>query len=191
VAHFLPGDIAPPNSPNSLWKFAPSANGSGSWSEQSLSSDSIFPSLTRPAGGTDAYRNGTGYLLGGYQSFRSSPETASLDDMVPMPGIVSYNIESGTWRNDSAKGFSMYGTAMYGKMQFVSTFGPEDLLLIMGGKTSDAVTWIDTAADYVSFRKVDIFDPSTSTWHKQNTSGTIPNARDRFCSIGAQGDNSS
>ena len=189
VSRALPPDQRPPVPQNSVWKFTPSGGGSGSWSEQSMSSNSIFPSLTRSAGAIGAHGNGTGYLLGGYETAWTTPEKPDLQGYIPTPGIVSYDIEAGTWKNESAVGYSAYGTAMYGQMQFVPQGGEGGLLIVVGGGTSDAVEWTDRGANYISFAETNIFHPATSTWHKQTASGTIPNARARFCSVAAQGDN--
>lgn len=127
--------------------------------------------------------------MGGYSSKGTTPQTADVDGFVPIPGIVSYEIETGTWKNSSTADYSAYGTAMYGQMQYVP-FGAEGLLIVMGGSTSDAVAWTDRGSSkYVTFQKINIFDPATSSWHNQTASGSIPNARSRFCSVGASGDN--
>jgi hypothetical protein len=83
----------------------------GRGAEQFMST-SLFPSSTRPAGANGAYGNGTGYLLGGYSSAGTSQETARLRGFVPRPGRVFYDIEAGTWKNESAPGYSSYGTGM-------------------------------------------------------------------------------
>jgi hypothetical protein len=74
LSRALPPDqmFLPP--PNWVWRFTAS-DSEGSWSEQLILSYSIFPSLTRPAGGIDAYGNGIGYLLGEYKYTFMSPQT--------------------------------------------------------------------------------------------------------------------
>jgi len=68
-------------------------------------------------------------------------------------------------------------------------FGAEGVLVVMGGSTSNAVSWTDRGSNYVSFQKVNIYDLASRSWHTQTTSGTIPNPRERFCSVGTRGDN--
>jgi Kelch motif len=162
--------------PNGLWQFTPNGN-DGSWSELGISSNSIFPSLTRQAAAAGASGDGAGYLLGGYNTY------------VPIPGIVTYNMLSGVWANNSAAGFSTYGTAQYGQMQFVPNVAENGLLVIFGGETSDDVRWYDNGSNLLSFGTIYMYDPSSNTWHNQTASGTIPESRDRFCSVGVQGDN--
>ena len=43
--------------------------------------------------------------------------------------------------------------------------------------------------ELVLFSKVGLYDPKTSTWKYQNTTGTIPEPRLRPCSVAAKGDN--
>ncbi|ERF70547.1 hypothetical protein EPUS_07968 [Endocarpon pusillum Z07020] len=188
ISYALPLDQLLPVPKNSVWKFTPADGGSGSWSEQAMPSNSIFSSLTRPAGAIGGYGNGTEYLMGGYSSRRTTPQTADVDGFVPIPGIVSYDIEAGTLKSLSATDYSIYGTAMYGQMQYVP-FGAEGLLVVMGGSTSDAVEWTDRGSKYVSFETITIFDSTTNSWHNQIASGTIPDSRPRFCSVAASGDN--
>ena len=163
-------------SPNGLWQFTPSGH-RGSWSQVGISSSSIFPSLTRQAGAAGTSGDGAGYLLGGYNAF------------VPIPGIVTYNMSSGVWGNNSAAGFSTYGTAEYGQMQYVPNVAENGLLVLFGGETSDDVLWHDNGSDLLSFGIIYMYDISSNTWHNQTASGTIPQSRDRFCSVGVQGDN--
>lgn len=173
---------------NSVWKFTPSSGGFGSWSEQSMPSNSIFPSLTRPAGAISAYGNGVGYLLGGYETAWTTPQTAGLEALVPTPGIISYDIDARVWKNESAVGYSAYGTAMFGQMQFVPHIGKDGLLIVLGGATSDVVNWEDRGTNYISFQNINMFDPASRTWHNQIASGAIPNSRLRSCVVGVQGD---
>ncbi|KAF7513059.1 hypothetical protein GJ744_011325 [Endocarpon pusillum] len=109
-AMLLPLDQLLPVPENSVWKFTPADGGSGSWSEQAMPSNSIFSSLARPAG-----------AIGGYSSGRTTPQTAEVDDFVPIPGIVSYDIEAGTLKNLSATDYSIYGTAIYGQVHSVNS----------------------------------------------------------------------
>lgn len=114
---------------NSVWKFTPSSGGSGSWSEQSMPSNSIFPSLTRPAGSVSAYGSGIGYILGGYETAWTTPQTAGLTALVPTPGMVSYNSDTGTWKNESAIGYTTFGTAMLDRCSLYLTLVRRDFLL--------------------------------------------------------------
>ena len=90
VSRSLPPDRGLPVPPNAAWQLTPFGQGSGSWLEQSMSSKSIFPSLTRAAGAIGAHGNRTGYLLGGYEIASTMPQNADLQGFFLTPGIVSY-----------------------------------------------------------------------------------------------------
>lgn len=77
---------------------------------------------------------------------------------------------------------------MFGQMQFVPHVGPGGLLVVLGGATSDVTNWEDRGTNYIWFQNINMFNPATSTWHNQTASGTIPNSRLRFCSVGVPGD---
>jgi hypothetical protein len=105
VSAALPTDKCRPAPQSPVWKPTPSSGGSRSWAEQFMSSTSLFPYLTRPAGAYGAYGNGTGHPLGGYSSAGTSQETARPQGFAPIPGRGSYAIEAGTWKNESATGY--------------------------------------------------------------------------------------
>ncbi|KAI9793855.1 MAG: hypothetical protein M1816_007107 [Peltula sp. TS41687] len=188
VTRALPPDQLPPIPPNAIWKFNADGN-SGSWSQVSMASNSIFPSLVRPAGGVGAYGDGLGLLLGGYATSISSLESRSYQGLVPTPGMLSYNMSSGVWANNSATDFSTYGTAILGQMQYVPNFGEQGLFVVVGGQTANRVSWQDRGSNLLPFRNIYIYDPASASWHNQTASGSIPNPRDRFCSVGVQGEN--
>lgn len=71
--------------------------------------------------------------MGGYASRGTSPQTVTLQDLVPIRGIFAYKIQAGRWENDSATSYSIYGTAIYGQLPFVPSFAIEGLLIVVGG----------------------------------------------------------
>jgi hypothetical protein len=104
-------------------------------------------------------------------------------------GYSSYNIDAGTRKNESAVGYTAYGAAMFGQMQFVLHVGEVGLFVVLGGATSDVFNWEDRGTNYISFQIINMLDPATSIWYNQTASGMIPNPRLRFCAVGLQGDN--
>lgn len=162
------------------------SNGGGQWSSESISANSIFPSLVRPTATNHDFGKDMGFSLGGYYSHK---ESDAVKGYVPVPGLVSYNISSGVWSNTTATGFTADGTAQYGIMQFVPSFGQEGLLVVLGGETSNLVAWTDTGSNLLSFEDINIYDVAEGKWYTQKASGTIPAERDRFCAVGVPGDN--
>lgn len=183
-----PPSVWPPPPPNSIWKFTADGN-SGSWVQLRMPSNSIFPSLVRPTCGVGASGNDLGLLLGGYATSLTSTESRDFNGNVPTPGMLSYNMSSSVWTNDSATDFSIYGTAIHGQMQYVPNFDEQGLFIVVGGSTSNRVSWLENGANLLPFNNIYIYSPSSKSWHNQTASGTIPNTRDRFCSVGVQGDN--
>ena len=178
----------PPLPPNSVWSFSLAGTGDGSWTEKSMSTDLVFDSLTRPAGATGAYGKDIGYFLGGYQSELTSSESSKLSSEIPTPGMVSYNAETGKWANQSASGYSFFGTAYNGEMQFLPDFGEAGILIAMGGQTSNNRRYDDSDDSELTLSNINMFNPATGVWLNQTASGTIPAIRSKFCSVGVRGD---
>ena len=107
---------------------------------------------------------------------------------VPIPGLISYNTTSGLWSNMTTNGLTDSGTSMFGQLHFVPGFGSAGLLVALGGQTSDKTQWAPSN-DFLSLQSINIFDPVTSIWASQTTSGSLPPPRTHFCSVGVQGDN--
>ena len=173
--------------PNSLWQFS-----KGSWSFVNQNGDS-FSKLTRPAGALAASGNGVGYMLGGYDSVNTF--TWTKGGFTPVPGIISYDMASNEWSNETALEFR-YGTAIRGGMQFVSSFGSAGLLVALGGESPDSSSgWFDSGQGLLPFSQVSIYDPSTNSWYGQTATGytgpgDIPPGSSMFCTAGVQSDGS-
>ena len=189
VSQSLPSSELPVPAPNELWRFSQNGSG-GSWSQISFSADSNFTSLVRVGAGLTTYGNGTGYVLGGYQSWHTTavgPVSQSAD-FIPVPGLISYNIMTQSWANSSATGYSTYGTAYNGHMHYVPSFGSASLLVAVGGQTSYPSLWQDYQ-NLVSFKSISIYDTVSDVWKAQTATGQVPPPRLYFCSVGIQGDN--
>lgn len=121
-----------------------------------MPSDSIFPDLTRPSGGAGAFGNETGYILGGYQTAFTTPQGANLDPeaQITLPGLVLYDTETGTWKNESNSSYTASGTVSSVQMQFVPAFGRDGMLIALGGATSDRIKFIDDGSNYLSFDEI-------------------------------------
>ena len=173
------------NRPNGLWQFK-----SNSWSQVPLNSGSGFPSLSRPAGGMSAFGNGWAYYLGGYNA---EVNTSSNGPFTPENGLIKYNMTSNTWSNATALGYDYDGTAFFGGLHYIPTFGSEGLLIAFGGEISSPTTWSDDGVNFQVFSNVSIYDPAgLGKWYSQQAtgysgSGDIPVTSDMFCVIGAQG----
>ena len=168
---------------NSLWEFIPSGS-SGTWSQVPLLQQSTnFTSLVRTVGGASTSEHGLGFVLGGLQN---GPTAGSVFlGAGPVPGLLIYNSSSQVWSNVSAFGYSNDGTSIDGAAQFVPSFGPNGLLLVVGGTVS-GLTYSPTL---LSTDTVSLYDPFSSVWKTQAVTGAVPPACINTCVVGAQGDN--
>ncbi|KAH0563239.1 hypothetical protein GP486_002194 [Trichoglossum hirsutum] len=173
----------------SFWAFTVDGNGGGGWHQLDVSSDPTWSTLTRTGGGLGAAGPNAGYNLGGYADSRTSQKT-NIDGFVPIPGIQSYNYTSGAWSNNSALGYSKFGTAQLGGMVHVPTWGPAGILVVIGGQTSPLDKWGDDTT-MVPLSNISVFEPQSQTWYHQIATGDIPSNRDRFCLVGVQGGDNS
>ena len=112
---------------NRLWRFDTDGQGAGSWKARSIPSGYLRASNALYASG-----NGSGYLLGGYISYRTDPLLASQEDMPSIPGLVSYDMTADTWSNDtSCIDGSCY--RLNGYLAFFPSFGSNGILVALGG----------------------------------------------------------
>lgn len=169
-----------------LWKFTATPSGGGSWEKQTTSDPQAFNQLTRPANALVAAGKGAGFVLGGYASGKTDPAAHAGD--TPVPGIVSFDWQSGQWSNASAAAFTTYGTAVSGQMHFVPPFGDDGLLVMLGGESTTPTRW-DEASGQLQFNNVTMYEPGTGTWYSQATTGDAPPVRELFCVAGAEGKN--
>ncbi|KAK4979451.1 hypothetical protein LTR28_004571 [Elasticomyces elasticus] len=170
-----------------LWKFVPNNTGGGKWSDQT-SNTSEFYGLNQPVGGVHAFGGDAGYYLGGYLDVGTWPAITANWILIPQPGLIIYNFTTNRWQNITAHGYSIYGTAHYGGAEFVPIFGPQGVLIALGGWTSNPVS-LDYSASVTPMERIAIFEPRSQTWYNQTATGTIPEPRSQFCTVGVPEDN--
>ncbi|KAL8801700.1 MAG: hypothetical protein Q9182_004294 [Xanthomendoza sp. 2 TL-2023] len=163
------------------WQFTADGNGGGAWDLFKPVDDSAFYRLTRPDGASGATVDNTGFIFGGHESARSSPQTKYLSTNVPIPGMVSFNITSGLWSNDTMPSYIEELDAPQGILASVLAFG-SDGLLILAGLTKDGY-------NPPPLNNITIYDPSNKTWHAQTATGQVPSGRGLACTVGVKGDN--
>lgn len=179
----------PPLPFDSVWKFNAQDNGEGSWEEvKDMKDKPGFAGLTRPAAALSTYDGKTGWFLGGYVSELTSNETSKLGSAVPVPGLVSFNSDNSEWQNRSATGYSFFGTAIHGQMEYVPSIGDAGILVPMGGQTLPANKLIFEDDLTTTFSNINMFDIAGQRWLNQTATGAIPPVRADFCSVGVAGD---
>ena len=110
----------------SCWQFTADGNGGGSWAIFKPVDQSIFYDLTRPGFASGATVDNAGFILGGRASYRSSPQ---FREDVPIPGIVSFNISSTLWQNDTLPRNIEDMNAPQGMLTSADSFGTDGLLI--------------------------------------------------------------
>ncbi|KAI4243407.1 MAG: hypothetical protein L6R42_010765, partial [Xanthoria sp. 1 TBL-2021] len=158
------------------------SNGGGSWAIFKPVDQSIFYDLTRPGYASGATVDNTGFIFGGHASYRSSPQTSQLRENVPIPGIVSFNITSTRWQNDTLwrpEIQDLNAPHVFFCFRYCSDV---HIYQATRGLTSDA-------NNPPPFNNITIYDPSKKTWLSQTATGQVPSGRSTACTVGVKGDN--
>ena len=113
----------------SCWGFGTDGTGGGSWAIVNPGNGSPFYDLTRPAFARGATVDNTGFIFDGFTRSRTSPRTSERGDTLHIPGIVSFNITSGLWQNDTLPQYIEALGAPQGMLASVSSFGTHGLLI--------------------------------------------------------------
>lgn len=168
-----------------LWYFEPDKN-KGKWSEQSPSNKDTFEEILAGAGGASAACGGKGLAAGGH-AFQSTD--ARLDsNVVPLPGIVTYDFVSRAWSNETTVPVhAPSGTFNLADGVCVPELTSEPLFLVLGGADTTAVSHREN--ELRSFGNITFYNPVDNTWHSQEARGDVPQGRDLFCAAGVSGSN--
>lgn len=154
-----------PVAENSLWRFDVDGQGAGSWTAYSIPSG-----FSRTSNALYASGNGSGDLFGGYISSRTDPRNEDVGDMPPSRGLVSYNMATGAWANDtSCMERSCY--RVNGHLDFIPTFGSNGVLVALGGCGASS-SFFGTCRNRPpnDFSTIDIYDLSQKRWYNQTAS---------------------
>ena len=168
-----------------MWRLDLDGKGGGTWHKNSSASNPPFSEgILRPSGGAAAFTGSMGFLAGGYESNRTSPGLIGAYDA---PGIVSYSFSNGTWANDTAAISSVVsdGSFQWGGMEYLSTLGPNGMIVLWGGQTTETGSY-ELGSQLLPMNTITLYDPVTEKFYHQNTTGTVPSARIRFCSVNVE-----
>ncbi|CAG9989378.1 unnamed protein product [Clonostachys byssicola] len=173
-----------------LWKFTADGKGGGSWEESKPANKDVFDTLKRASNGATASCAGMGFYIGGssYSLTDYYPEFSTGVPNNPIPGMLTYNMTSKEWRNETyVPPASPYGALNYGKALCVEGFGPNPLVMVLGGSS----TSLTSTRSYTQnpMNNISFYDPVNRQWHSQELSGTNPVPRDVPCLAGAKGKN--
>ena len=172
-----------PDVPPGLWQFQESG---GHWN-QIESQSAAAPELTgnRPSSGLSASGGGSGYILGGL--------LAKLGVNWAVPGLLSYNLTTNSWSNDSSADVSPFGIIMSGGMRLVPNHGANGVLIVLGGAFTGPTDnpWSIGISNLRPFANISLYDVATKSWHWQLSVGAtgpndIPPSSNMFCTTGVQ-----
>ncbi|CAI0646013.1 unnamed protein product [Colletotrichum noveboracense] len=146
------------------WKFEADGKGGGEWLTESPANPSFFGELKRCEEGAYVSTGDTAFWFGGIASGWTNSNPASQ----PVPGVISCNMTTKVWSNDTTpnfSAFSAYGTIVGGGAVYIPTFGSNGLIVVMGGVTFTLDPSQKTPNGWMDFSNLTFYDPITKDWH--------------------------
>lgn len=173
--------------PRGLWSFTPDGAGDGTWRSYNESADEVFTQQPRLFLGQVTSGNNSGFYLGGTsrppvpdktrddRPSTGNPNTSSQTQPV---SLLSFDFETRKERNATVPGGLSGGVGLSGSLIYVANFGPQGILLSMGGAMGSGQDQL------VPFWNVRIYNLATQKWYEQQTTGDVPSPRKEFCMAG-------
>ncbi|KAF6832605.1 kelch repeat protein [Colletotrichum musicola] len=181
VPNFQGEVLGPPAS----WKFTTDGRGGGSWSEDTPNNPTEFNELLRSEDGSFVTTPSAAFWIGGVTGPTIHDTDVALTRHL-VPGMVSFNFTTKSWKNETTTGiFSANRTLQRGSVQYVPSFGPNGLVMLLGGTPGPE----DVRSGYLTFQNLTFFDPVTRAWYWQTTTGDAPTPRTFLCTAGVAGKN--
>ncbi|KAI0191059.1 hypothetical protein F4808DRAFT_476419 [Astrocystis sublimbata] len=164
-----------------VWKFTADGGGGGNWTVVPATNPGVFAGINRGRGASWATCNSLRVALDLSERGRSN--------QLPLPRLLSYELDTGTWHNDSANGFNGLGTSIKGSAVCIPSSGTQNkgTVLFLGGQTSDRVVSRPRSDILNRMDNLTFYDMATQSWHWQLASGEIPPGRTESCSVVVQG----
>lgn len=168
-----------------LWKFEPDQFGGGQWIISEPADEQEFKSIKRNVHATSASCGNKAFFLGGYAS-NLTDYNIEGEEKVPTPGLVTYDMETRRWTNESAPSIDGLDTYYRGGAVCLPDHSEEGLVLYFGGEAGGREAYVNPPEHFVTFENITVYDPATKEWHSQTTTGSPPTRRSRFCSVSVQ-----
>jgi len=169
-----------------LWQFKADGSGGGSWSVVTPANPSLASDLLPGEFGAYTTVKDTGFVIGGVASGWTQLQRAKTQTI---PGMLTFNMKSKIWENGTlSAGFSPFETLSAASAEYAPVFGPNGLVVILGGWSPSVVGEPDIQSSPVyDLKNITFMDPQTKKRHWQEATGDIPpSPRMRFCSVGFQ-----
>ncbi|KAK8047911.1 hypothetical protein PG996_015975 [Apiospora saccharicola] len=167
-----------------LWGFDA---GSQQWSKKAPSNVDVFMNLVRTSLAARTTCRGVGFYLGGFVSVWTDPSAKAGGNNFPAPGMLTYDMESGGWANQSTTALNTYGNIVGGSLSCLSSFGTDSkgLVMVLGGEIARPNDYDPKTDGLVSLSNITFWDMATESWHSQLATGDIPSPRSRACVVAA------
>ncbi|KAK8034222.1 hypothetical protein PG993_009217 [Apiospora rasikravindrae] len=167
-----------------LWGFDA---GNQQWSKKVASNVDVFMNLVRSSLAARTTCRGTGFYLGGFASIWTDPSAKAGGNDFPVPGMLTYDMESGGWANQSTAALNAYGTIVGGTLSCLPTFGTDNkgLVMVVGGEIARPDDYDPKSDGLMSLSNITFWDMEKETWHSQLATGDIPSPRSRACVVAA------
>ncbi|TDZ39912.1 Glycosyltransferase sdnJ [Colletotrichum trifolii] len=170
------------------WKFEADGQGGDEWVTETSANPAFYSELRRTEEGAYVSTPDAGFVFGGIATGWTNANPASQ----PVPGVLSYNMTTTMWTNETTpgfSGFSKHATMVGGGAVYIPTFGDNGLTVVMGGSTWTLQPSQSSPDGWMDFGNLTFYDPISKDWYWQQTTGTAPTARRGFCYVGAEGKN--
>ncbi|GAP92145.2 putative kelch repeat protein [Rosellinia necatrix] len=173
----------------SPWQFVVDGNGGGEWSIVDPSNRDVFIGITRTSNAAAATCNGRGLAVGGWAGPSTDPDfrDAAFGSTIPIPGLITYDMQTKTWANESAVGLNQFGTSILGSGVCLEEIGGAGVFFVIGGDVATHYSWREDGSGLISLREIHFWDVDKKRWHSQLTTGETPPPRDRHCLGSARG----
>ena len=178
----LPQRANLPTTEESIWGFDLNGAGGGNWTEYvGSTAETTWPQgLVRPTNGFWSSDDTTGYFFGGLGNDHTDISFSGSDFQI-VPGLVTFDFASHVLRNSTNVADEISQWANVGRMIHVPSFGPQGVLIPLGGGPGQS----EAGSGFLN--NITIFDIDSQTWLSQAAHGDIPVPRSTFCSFGVQG----
>lgn len=169
---------------STMWRFTGDVEGGGSWSSEIPNDTDELEELALPQRGACTTVNNTGYYFGGAAIPQSDP---GLDvQMQPIPGMISFDMESKKFDNESTPDISPYGTVVGATAELIPGYGIDGLIMVLGGYGYTLAAGSRDVQHTRRFDNLTLYDPASEEWYWQVSTGEIPAPRLDHCSVGVK-----
>ncbi len=137
--------------------------GEGEWSRHTAGIGDLT-TLSRPFGCASAVLNGKGYCLGGAVMNKEAVNSTEYSSATrnefrgsyAVSGMVSFDMATMTFANDSSTGFGKYGNVINGRAEAIP-YGPEGVIIFLGGRERPAGAY--GGGNLMDFNTVYLYEP--------------------------------